>query len=159
MEKSAPKLGEILVKNGWSALSAVNAALAQQKRTREFLGEILLRDKKVSEQHLAMALSEQSGIPFVRLNEFSIEWPLTLRFSVALVLERRCFPLRVNAEEITFAITNVLDAWMLSQIENECRGYRVRLVLVTPTDMNELMTRYREYVNISIRKKLESGSF
>lgn len=159
MEKAALKLGEILVKNGWAALGAVNAALAQQKRTREFLGEILLRDKKVSEEHLAKALSEQSGIPFVRLTEFSIEWPLTLRFSVALVLEKKCFPLRVSEEEITFAITNVLDAWMLSQIENECRRYRVRLVLVTPSDMNELMTRYREYVNISIRKKLESGSF
>jgi len=159
MEKGALKLGEILVKKGWATSGVVDAALAKQKRTREFLGEILLKDKKVSEEHLAMALSEQSGLPFARLTQFSIDWSLALRFSVALVLEKKCFPLRVIEDEITFAITNVLDAWMLSQIENECREYRVRLVLVTPKDMNELMTRYREYVNIKIQKQLESGNF
>jgi type IV pilus assembly protein PilB len=159
MEKGALKLGEILVKKGWVTSVAVDIALATQKRTREFLGEILLKDKKVSEEHLAMALSEQSGLPFVRLDQYSIDWPLTLRFSVALVMEKKCFPLEVKGDEITFAITNVLDAWLLSQIESECRTYRVRLVLVTPKDMNELMTRYREYVNIKIRKRLESGNF
>jgi type IV pilus assembly protein PilB len=155
MTKESLKLGEILVKKGWVTSGVVDEALAKQKRTREFLGEILLRDKKVSEEQLAMALSEQSGLPFIRLADFSIDWPLTLRFSASLILEKKCFPLRADAGEITFAITNALDAWTLSEIENECRGYRLRLALVTPKDMNELMTRYREYVNIKMRKQLE----
>ncbi|MFA7002314.1 MAG: hypothetical protein WC352_09245, partial [Candidatus Omnitrophota bacterium] len=116
----------------------------------------LLADRKITDEQLAMALAEQSGLAFVRLANFYVDWPLVFRFSSSLILEKKCFPLRVSGNEITFALTNTLDAWTVSQIEQESRGYRVRLTLVTQKDMNELMARYREYVNIKVRKQLDS---
>lgn len=156
MTNREPKLGEILVRKGWIDAGTLENALKKQASTRKFLGQILLSDKNISEEQLAMALSEQNKIPFIRLTDFSVDWTLVMRFSAALILNRQCFPLRSHSAEITFAITNVLDAWTLSQIETEARGYQIKLVLITQSDMNDLLERFRQYVNIKTRKQFDS---
>lgn len=151
------KLGEILVKNGWLRAEALESALERQIQKRDFLGQILLRDRMISEEQLARALSEQSDIAFMRATDFSIDWDLVMCFTALLILDRHCFPVRKEWHEITFAVTNTSDVWTRSQIETEARGFKIKLVLVTQSDMNDLLNRYRDYVKINMRRQLEQG--
>ncbi len=155
MTEKDVKLGEILVQNGWLQKEKLNEALEKQKSSHEFLGAILLREKWVSEEQLISALSEQFDMPYARLKNFYVEWDLAMKFSTSTILDHRCFPLRQNDQAITFGITNPLDAWARSQIEAEAKGESVQFVLVTPSDMRDLLERYQQYVNIRIRRSLD----
>jgi len=131
-------------------------ALAQQKKAGKFLGVILLEESFITEEQLARALSEQYKIPLMSLKNSYIDWPLATHFSPSLILDHKCFPVERTPYEMTFALTNNLDGWALTQIEQETRGYRLRLVLITHSDMKELMNRYRQHISIQIRRKLDT---
>lgn len=143
---------------GWIDEATLQGALKKQAVARDFLGNILLQEKVLTEEQLAQVLSEQHKIPFVRLANLYVDWNLVMKFSASLILDRKCFPFRSDSREITFAVTNILDSAVLTQIEKEVRGYRAKLVLVTHRDMQDLLERYRKYINLKIRKQLDSGS-
>ncbi len=151
------KLGEILIKKGWLDHKQLEEILEKQKLDREFLGKILLREKAITEEQLVVALSEQFHIPCVQLKNFYVDWDLVMKFSASLILDHRCFPLRRDGDTVIVGITNPLDAWALSVVKAETKGYVSKLVLVTESEMRELLDRYRQYVNINIRRSLDGG--
>ncbi len=150
------RLGEILIQKGWITPVQLEKALARQKKGGHFLGSILLEESLINDEQLARALSEQSKLPFLSLKNSYIDWALVTHFSPSLILDHKCFPIERTPYEMTFALTNILDGWALTQIEQEARGYRVRLVLITQSDMQELINRYRQHVSIQIRRKLDT---
>ena len=152
------KLGNILIQKGWITSEQLEKALVIQKQKGNFLGAVLLEEGMVSEERLARALSEQFNVPFVSLKNNYIDWPLVMRFTPSLILDRKCFPVERTPYEMTFALTTMLDGWALNQIEEESKGHRVKLVLVTHSDMQELINRYRQHVSIQIRRKLDAQS-
>ena len=145
------KLGEILIKKGWLDHRQLEQILAKQKSTREFLGKILLREKAVTEDQLVAALSEQFRIPCACVKNFYVDWNLVMKFPASLILDHKCFPLRRDGMTLVIGITNPLDVWALSAVKD----YSAALVLVTESEMRELLDRYRQYVNISIRRSLD----
>ncbi len=155
-EEKELKLGNVLIRNGWLTSEQLEKALALQKKNGKFLGAVLLEELMITDEQLARALSEQFNIPFVSLKNSYIDWPLAMRFTPSLILDRKCFPVARTPYEMTFALTNVLDGWALNQIEEESRGYRVKMVLITQADMQELVNRYRQHVSIQIRRKLDA---
>jgi type IV pilus assembly protein PilB len=58
-------LGEILVKNEVITRKQIDKALAQQKKVRKKIGEILMDMDAITEDKLVRTLSEQIGIPIV----------------------------------------------------------------------------------------------
>ena len=151
------KLGDVLVKKGWLTHDQLEEALQKQKSSREFLGAVLLRERYITEDQLVLALSEQFGIPCVRLKNFYVDWTLAMKFSASLILEHQCFPLRKDPEAITFGIVNPLNASALAEVEKETKGDIAKLVLVKESEMRDLLERYRQYVNIKIRRSLDEA--
>ena len=47
---------------------------------------------------------------------------------------------------MTVAITNPLNAWAIGKAEEETRGFKLKLVLVSEEDMNEAIGRYQEHM-------------
>ena len=76
------RLGEILVDNGVITAAMLEEALAEQARTNERLGEVLLRRQALSAEELANALMDQLGRQVAR--EASEE-----RTSLSAEIERR----------------------------------------------------------------------
>ena len=56
-------LGELLIAKGLLTQSQLDEALAEQKKTRELLGTILIRKKFVKEDDFLTSLSKQFRIP------------------------------------------------------------------------------------------------
>lgn len=147
-------LGEILIEKKLIRKDQLLIALDEQKKTQEFLGMILVRKKFIAEEDLMKALSEVFRIPYVRLKAEDIDWPAAMRFSASLVLDNRCVPVRQDEQGWTVAITNPLDAEVISRIEEEA-GQAVNLVLASSQDIDAALRGYREQVAQKIKKLLD----
>ncbi len=146
MGRSPKKIGEILIEKGLISPEQLEDALKDQKRTKDFLGAILIKSGSIKEDDLSRVLSEQYGIPFISIRYDYIDWDFVGRFSPALILENKCFPLKSGEYHITVAITNPLDALAIKRAEEETKGYKLRLVLISVTDMREAIQRYKERI-------------
>ena len=150
-------LGEILLMKGRLTQRALDEALAEQKRSGEFLGSILLRRRSIQEADLAEAFSEQFGMPCLRLKNHYIDWSLVDRFPPSLVLDCQCFPLRSDGYKIIFAVSNPLNAEGMAKALEGVGALKVEFVLTLPTDMGELLDRYRREVRARIRRSLNEN--
>ncbi|HDZ76704.1 MAG TPA: hypothetical protein ENH41_01305 [Candidatus Omnitrophica bacterium] len=145
MKKEQKQLGEVLIAKGLITQEQLNGALAEQKRTDEFLGALLLKRRAIKEKDLLIVLSEQFGIPYVSMKDKYIDWKFVGKFDPSLILDFKCFPAHRDNYSVTMAVINPLDVWMLKKAEMAAGGLKLNLVLVSCSDMNELVRRYSEY--------------
>jgi len=61
-------IGQILKEKGYITDQSLNFALIEQRATREKIGEVLVRLGLTSDLEVAIALSKQSGYPFIDLS-------------------------------------------------------------------------------------------
>ena len=54
--------------------------------------------------------------------------------------------MKADEYTVTTAITNPLDAWAMERAEQETRGYRMKMVLISQAEMDGIITRYKEYL-------------
>lgn len=150
MEKNKKRLGEILVEKGYISAEQLNAALEEQKRTKELLGMILLRKGRINEHSLLTALSEQLAIPLVSLKNRYIDFNMVKGFTASLVLDYKCFPVEKDSVSVTMALSYPFDSLVLQKAEDEAKGLRLKLVLVTQEDLKTAIEKYRQYVQKNI---------
>jgi type IV pilus assembly protein PilB len=151
-------LGDFLIQKKLLKKDQLSLALEDQKGTREFLGEILVRKGFISEEDLLKALSEQFNLPSVDLRRQNIDWAVASRFTASLVIDHDCLPFRQDDLGLTVAIVNPLDAQAVSMVEEQIKGVRVRLVLASQSDMREVLKVYRKHNALHIKKLLEGGA-
>ena len=152
------RLGELLLAKKLITPEQLDEALAEQRQTREFLGGILVKKQFIREDDILKALSEQFDISYVRLADQKVDWTIAVRFTSSLVVDHRCLPIRETDGGFTVAITNPLDAEAVSMAEQQAKGRKVKLVLVSTADMDEALKKYRELVAAKIKKMLDENS-
>ena len=138
------RLGELLVEKGLLSPVQVEEALLLQRSSGELLGAILLRKAWISEEQLLSTLSEQFGIPRVRLESEQVDWAVAGQFSLSLFGKQTCFPLRQEEKSVIVAISDPLDAWTVSALEKEARGRRVDLVLASSNEIAAAIQQFRQ---------------
>lgn len=135
-----------MIEKGLITPKQLEDALAEQRRTKEYLGAVLLRRKHIKEKDLLKAISEKFKIPFVSIKDRYINCDLIKRFSRGLVFEHKCLPLEINDMSLTVAIVNPLDMWMLKKTEEETLGFKLKFVLISEGEMRETLERCRKYL-------------
>lgn len=148
-------LGELLIQKKLLNKQDLEAALEEQKASREFLGSILVRRRFIRESDLLKVLSEQFHMPFVELKLQPIDWTVAMRFTSSVVIEHKCFPFKQDDTGITLAIVNPLDAAAISMAQEQAKGMRVRPVLVSAAEMTEMLAIYKSKMAEKIKKLLE----
>ena len=143
------RIGDILIRNGLITEVELNRALDEQARTNELLGAILLKRTKLKEEDLLRVLSKQFKYPFITLKDRYIDWELVRTFSASLVLDHQCVPIQRDDWTVTVAINNPLDIWAVKKSEEEARGLKVKLVLVSKSDLADAISRYKRYIQES----------
>ncbi|HEY4179793.1 MAG TPA: type II secretion system ATPase GspE [Kofleriaceae bacterium] len=114
----APRLGELLVQRCGIAQDAVDRALAKQVDEGGLIGEILVRMKLIDDDQLALALSLQSEIPYLRDLPRAEDIPVELieKLPINFARQRAVLPLgRDGAGRVLVAIADpsavdVIDA-------------------------------------------------
>ncbi len=144
MERKPKKIGELLIESGLINREQLEGALEEQKVTGDFLGAILIRRGDITEDGFISALSDQYNLPCVCIRYDYVDWDFLGKFSPELILYHKCFPLKADDFTVTVAITNPLDVWAIRKVEEETRGYNVKYVLVSMSDMAGAIKRYKE---------------
>lgn len=139
-------IGEILIDKGLITIEQLNQALEEQRRTKEFIGAILLKKNWLKEKDFLEALAERFHLGYTNLKYQYIDWSFVKQFSASVILDYKCFPVQRDDSSITIAITNPLDAWVIKKAEEQARGFKLKLVLVSESDMREAILRYRQYL-------------
>lgn len=155
MQKGSRRIGEILVAKGFVTEAQLHDALMEQKISEKFVGMILKEKGTITDHDLMEALAEQFDIPLVDMRSQYIDMELARKFSSALIVDHKCFPLKQEEGSVTFAIINPLDSIALSKMDEEAGPQTVEHVLVTETEMNEVIDQYRKFVSQSIQRLLK----
>jgi hypothetical protein len=154
MQKASMRIGEILIAKGFITEAQLHDALMEQKVSEKFVGMILKEKGTVTDHDLTAALAEQFNIPFVDMRSQYIDMELARKYTSSLIVDHKCFPLKVDENKVVFAIINPLDMVALSKMDEESNPRTVDYVLVMETDMNEVIDQYRKYVSQSIQRLL-----
>lgn len=155
MEKSPKRIGEILIARGCVTEAQVMDALRDQKLSGNFLGSILLDKGLITETELMQALGEQFNLPFVEIKNQNIQMELSRKFSAALIIDHKCFPLSEDESSVTVAIVNPLNAVALAKLEEEASPKTLKLVLACEDELTKLIIEYRQYVSQNIARLLK----
>lgn len=155
MRKPTVRLGELLVQRKLLAPAQLDAALADQRLSREFLGAILVRRGLIRPEELLRVLSEQFDLPCERLQAEQMDWRVAKQFPASAFADGTCFPIRADAQSVTVAIANPLNAWALSTMEKAAGFRKVVPVLVPEQDLRDVLEAYRRQSLRSIEHLLK----
>lgn len=136
------KLGEILLKQGHIDRASLNRALKDQKKGFDSLGEVLLRQKLITSEQLQQALSQQSNLPFSRLEKF-VYSEQDKKILSAIISEKYAernlmIPISLDRRHLTLAVVrpeNIQNARDLKALYNY---ERISCLLITEETFNEL---------------------
>lgn len=137
----ALRLGEMLVENKLITPGELNVALVEQQRTKEVLGQILVRLGFVSEKDLLQILAQQQGMIFVDLKTQTIDEKILKNVPAKFVWHYKAMPISLDANILTVAISNPFDMWPLDDLETHL-GFKVEKVMATSADIEEAIKKY-----------------
>jgi len=151
MKKKGKYIGEMLVMKGLVTKDQLQAMIQEQLRNKKFIGEMLVEKGIVDEKDLCLTIAEQFDIEFISLKDEEIDWDVSIGFSSAIMTEHKCIPIRSDEATVTLAITNPLDVWVLDKAEKEAAPRKLKVVLVSKSEMEVAIKEYHRY---SIRKMM-----
>ncbi len=139
------KLGEILVQAGLIDEFQLGAAVGEQSRWGNRLGETLVELGYVTEPELVRTLSRHYGIPGVHLDGKQIEPDVLALLPVEVAEEYRCLPLfrkRVSGGEILYlGMAQPEDLRVVDDVSFRA-GIPVRPVLVGPIQISSAIAAF-----------------
>ncbi len=137
----ALRLGDILVEKKLITPSELNIALGEQQRTKEMLGQILIRMGFVAERDMLQFLAEQQGLPFVDLKTIDVDEKVLKNVPAKFIRHYKIMPLSLDGNVLTAAISNPFDMWPIDDLETHL-GFKVEKVLATSADIADAIKKY-----------------
>ena len=129
------KIKDSLIKKNLITPEKLEEAQAEQKKSGEPLGQILLRKGFIREEDLTRALAEQYNIPFVRFGKFLISKEVLEKVPAKLAVYYKMVPIRASHDVLTVAIADPKDIRVLDDIResiDELRYYRKKVFVAHP---------------------------
>jgi len=119
-------VGSLLVEYGKITEADLDEALALQKDTGRRLGEVLVESGKVTLQDIEWILSKQLDIPFIIVDEASIDTDLLYAFQRDFLLNNRILPMYETDEAIAVVTDDPFNSEAFAAIEQH-RGKKVNI--------------------------------
>ncbi|MGH9325094.1 MAG: type IV-A pilus assembly ATPase PilB [Terriglobia bacterium] len=111
------KLGEILLKDNRITLQELQVAVDYHKAHGGRLGEALVKLGLLSEEDVAEALAVQYGVPFINLNEFPIDPAAVKLIPMETAVKHHALPLARSGSSLTLAISDPANVFALDDIK------------------------------------------
>ena len=135
------KLGELLVKNETITPEQLSSALKEQEGSGRMMGSILVGMGAIKGSDLLQFLSEQHGVPSIKLSEFQID-PEVLKIIPAGVASKyQVMPISAKDSTLTVAMIDPGNIFALDDIKF-LTGYRVEALIAAENSVNEAIEEY-----------------
>jgi type II secretory ATPase GspE/PulE/Tfp pilus assembly ATPase PilB-like protein len=147
------KLGEVLIEKGLLTKERLELALAHQKVTSTMLGETLIKLGFVSSAEMARTLADQTGIPFVDLNEYNVTED-AIRLVPKDVAEKIGFiPLRLVDGSIEIGVTNPSNIQAIDTV-SKITGLKPKIFMIDNMGFYETLERVYFFLENPIEQNI-----
>lgn len=154
------RLGDSLIEAGILTQEKLAAALVEQKRAGEKLGATLTRLGFCTDEEIIEVLSDQMGIPFVRLDRTVISQDAVALLNKESAKKYKVVPLYKTNNILNIAMADPLDIFVIDEIEFQT-GLEVSQAIAAEEDIIEAIEKYygedKKNVDMSKYKSSESS--
>ena len=137
----ALRLGDLLVEKKIITQIELDLAVKEHQKTKELLGQTLIRLGLITEKDMLQALAEQQGVAFVELKEIEIDKKVIKNVPAKFARHYKIMPIRIDNKILTVAISNPFDVWPLDDLETNL-DCRVEKVFAVSQDILEAIRKY-----------------
>jgi hypothetical protein len=125
-QKSLP---ETLLAQGQVTREQLEQALARQKETGQFIGEILIEQGAIDENSLLSFLAKFCKVPHLSLLDYLIDKDIAGLIPREVCMKYRLLPIDKIGRNLTVAMVNPLNAEALQKIRELCPDLRIKPIL------------------------------
>jgi hypothetical protein len=139
--KEHSRLGELLLESKLISWETLQKALAVQEQTkpRKFLGEVLIEMNLISEETLVSYLSQQSRLPYIKINAHMVPKELLKEIPLSFIETNQLMPIDKIGKVLIVAMVNPNNKDSISNLEN-LTGYKVKPVICRLSEFKEVIT-------------------
>lgn len=138
---SVQSLGEVLIRQGKITREQLEKALELQRKDRRSLRQILLDLELVKDEQLGEALSIQLDLPFVRLSEYLVDPTVVSMIPEEKARRCRAVPLFKVESTLTVAMADPSNLQMIDDLRF-LTGCQINPVIATETDIFQAITQH-----------------
>ncbi len=135
------RLGEILVKDRIITQEELEAALKEQDRTGESLGQILIKQGLTTEWEIAAALGKQLNVPFITLSHYEIDEEVIKSIPEEIIRKYKIVPVDKTGNTLTVALADPSNIYLLDELRILTKSQIVP-VISFETDIIETINKY-----------------
>ena len=135
------KLGQILIKNRIITEEQLDEALERQSETGESLGRVLIDMKMVSEGALTSILARQIGLEYVDLANFDVDISATSLVDAEVARRYTLIPVGFDGDRLMVAMADPTNVFALDDIRI-MTGMEIEPLVATKEDIVSAISRY-----------------
>jgi len=137
-----PKLGDVLVEQGWITPEGLEDGLAAQAENGERLGQILVQQKKISERELLEALALQLDLEVMEsIDDKELRFDLVERLPIQYLKKHLIFPFQSEHGTLRMAVNDPLDLEVLDDLRILYGVDEIKPVLVPAREIVSAINR------------------
>ena len=140
-QRKPKQLGQILLEQGLISEEHLQRALEEHRNTPKSLGRVLIDLGYIKERDLVRALAEQVGLAFVDLTEYRIDAAATALLPEALCRRYRALPIGEEDGKLLVAMSDPANVYALDDIRT-ITGREVRPVVATANDVEQSIQKF-----------------
>jgi type IV pilus assembly protein PilB len=125
-------IGEILIQKKLIDWKQLDDALNEQKRTHEFVGEVLVRKQYIPRFLLFKALAERHAMPFVDLSHVFVDPLAVERVPRSVAVKFGFIPIEIQDSTLVVGISDPCIVLPSPEIAELARVSGIKTVLCTP---------------------------
>jgi type IV pilus assembly protein PilB len=142
-------IGELLIQKKLISWEQLEVALDEQKKTKELVGEILVRKGFVPPVLFYRTLAEQNRMRYVDLARTRINMKAVQKVPRSIAKKFRIMPIEIVEDTLTVAIPNPLAMWPQQDIKQLANVTHLQAVLCLPQDIDQAIKEYYGTENLS----------
>jgi type IV pilus assembly protein PilB len=140
-QRQPKQLGQILLEQGLISEEHLQRALDEHRNTPKSLGRVLIDLGYIRERDLVRALAEQVGLEFVDMTEYRIDAAATGLLPEALCRRYRALPIGEQDGKLLVAMSDPANVYAIDDIRT-ITGRDVRAVVATANDVEQSIQKF-----------------
>ncbi len=141
VETLKKRLGDILLEERLLTSEQLSQALYEQRRTGQPLVAILINSGLVSEEDIVITLSEQLGIPHLRVESYEIPAEVLAEVPDGIAKRYHLIPVARTGNSLTIAMSDPLNIVAVDDVRM-LTGHEIETVVCLDSEVKKAIDRY-----------------
>lgn len=135
------RLGDVLLEQELVTEEQLKECMVLQRQSGHSLAHVLVRQEYLSEEDLVVTLSEQLGIPHIRVSHYNIPDEVLNEVPDSLARQYQMLPVSITGEVLTLAMADPLNIMALDDLRM-LTSYEIEPVVAVESELIEAIDRH-----------------